>query len=501
MHDGFGCLLADGTMAILRRTMWELLIVSPEGTVGDRLRLERFSKKLPRYVSWTCKGTFLVVFYNRSWDLDIVEIDPHGRLFWFLPAQAAPIGIAGSVQLLPSGTLLLADPFRHVAIEVDRDGQVQWQFGEMDKPSGHARGLSSPSSIKCLADGQRIIADTRNHRILSVDARGCAREIRPRDSSLCDPTYADVLPNGHFLICDTGNARILELDRNGDTVWHFGDAFATRRHLSYPRSVAPSSPGRYVVADTGHDRIVDICDGEVVEKQFRGDDALFWPRCARTLPGGSLLVADARNGRIVEFASDGSVLRQLSGIQGNTPSTLRDPHDVRLLPNDHLLITDSPQNLVLEVDWSGAVHRVIGENGDVVLKDPHSAQEWEDGTWVISDTGHHRILIVGQDGKCRREVYSLHSDAAVFKLHLPRYSEVAPDGTLVIADTGHNRILGATLAGRFLWEFSHVPDSPLPGLNQPRWATLVSPSELLICDHFHHRIVHVTSIVDRDGAS
>jgi hypothetical protein len=28
-------------------------------------------------------------------------------------------------------------------------------------------------------------------------------------------------------------------------------------------------------------------------------------------------------------------------------------------------------------------------------------------------------------------------------------------------------------------------------LNQPRWATLVNPRELLICDHFHHRILHV----------
>jgi hypothetical protein len=31
----------------------------------------------------------------------------------------------------------------------------------------------------------------------------------------------------------------------------------------------------------------------------------------------------------------------------------------------------------------------------------------------------------------------------------------------------------------------------LPRLSQPRWVTLVEANEILVCDHFHHRILHV----------
>ena len=88
IDDGFGCLMGDGCIAIVRRTQWELVIVSPQGNIVDRLGLHAFSKRLPRYARWTDRGTFLVVFFNRSFELDIVEIDRQGQLLWYLPPGA-----------------------------------------------------------------------------------------------------------------------------------------------------------------------------------------------------------------------------------------------------------------------------------------------------------------------------------------------------------------------------------------------------------------------------
>ncbi|MDH3900249.1 MAG: hypothetical protein OEU51_04285, partial [Gammaproteobacteria bacterium] len=106
IDDGYGCLLDDGSMAILRRTKWELLIASPEGVIADRLHLDTLSKRLPRFVSWTCNGTFLIVFLNRAYDLDIVEIDQQGRLLWCLPSHVRHIGIIASAQLTHANTIL-----------------------------------------------------------------------------------------------------------------------------------------------------------------------------------------------------------------------------------------------------------------------------------------------------------------------------------------------------------------------------------------------------------
>jgi hypothetical protein len=68
---------------------------------------------------------------------------------------------------------------------------------------------------------------------------------------------------------------------------------------------------------------------------------------------------------------------------------------------------------------------------------------------------------------------------------------VIPDDTMVIVDTDHNRILAANPDGALIWELSGVPDSPLPRLCQPRWAKLVHRYEVVICDHFNHRILHI----------
>ena len=490
IDDGYGCLLDNGYMAILRRTKWELLIVTPVGRITDRLYLDTFSKRLPMYVSWTCNGTFLIVFDNRAYDLDIVEIDLQGRLLWFLPSHVRHIGIAASAQLMRSGTILIADPIRHVTIEIDRAGDVVWEFGKTKHPSSNTGYLSSPGSIRRMEDGRSLVSDTRNHRILLIDSDGNNSQLLLADGNLCDPKYADVLSNGNYLVCETGNARVVELDGQGHVVWQYGSPLMTRRFLSYPRSVDVTGSGGYLVADTAHDRIIEINDGQIRELPFLGEPGLFWPRCVRMLPSGSLLIADARNCRIVEVSDDGHVLRQLSHIDLDG-QTLQDPHDVRMLSNGHLLVTDSQSDLVVVVDWSGRVHQAIGLGGSVCLDDPHSAQQLDDGSIVIADTGHHRILVVDPHGKIVREISTVHTNSSCLRLHRPRYVEVIADGTMVIADTGHNRILATTMTGRLIWEFSRVPDSPLPLLSQPRWVRLLNRNEVVICDHFHHRIVHV----------
>jgi hypothetical protein len=491
IDDGYGCLMDDGSMAILRRTKWELLIASPDGDIKERLHLDTLSKRLPGLVAWTCNETLLIVFANRAYDLDIVEIDRQGRLLWCLPTQVKSVGIAASVQLTDSDTILIADPIRHVGMEIDRTGAVVWQFGEVGHPSNAINHLSSPCSIRHVGNGQCVVADTRNHRILRIDVEGTDCEVMPHDGTLRDPLYADVLDNGNFLICDTGNARVIELDEQGYIVWHYGASVVSSRLLSYPRSVEVTGSGGYLVADTAHDRIIEIIDGEIRERPFHDEPGLFWPRCVRMLPSGSLLIADARNSRIVEVSSTGHVLRELSHIDVDGPWALQDPHDVRLLPEDRLLITDSQQDLVVITDWSGCVYQIVGMNGYITLKDPHSAQQLHDGSIIIADTGHHRIVVVDSQGREVREIRAIKMDSANLRLHHPRYVEVTADDMMAIADTGHNRILAADLAGRLIWELSRVPDSSQPLLNQPRWLKLINRNEVVICDHFHHRILHL----------
>jgi len=491
IEDGFGCLMDNGCVAILRRTNWELLIVSPDGEVTDRLRLATFSKRLPWSVAWTCNKTFLILFVNQAYDLDIIEIDFKGRLLWSHPANGRNIGIVMSAQLTPSNTVLVADSMRHVAMEIDRAGNIVWQFGETKHPSRDIDHLSSPSSIRRAEDGRSVIADTRNHRVLLLDAGGADCQMVHHDGTFRDPAYATLLDNGNCLVCDSGNKRVIELNEQGYIVWDYGAPVVSRRLLSYPRSVDVNGSGGYLIADTAQDRIIELVDEHVREIPFKGEPGLFWPRCARMLSTGSLLIADARNRRIVEVSADGQVLNQLTHIDLDGRRELQDPHDVRMLADGRLLITDSSQDLVVVTDWSGKVYQSVGGKGTGVLKDPHSAQGLEDGGIIITDTGHSRIVVADASGAVVNEFDCIMDGVVQYRLHRPRYVEVTTSGTMVIADTGHNRILAATLEGDFLWELSTIPDSLQPLLNQPRWVRLIGEDEVVICDHFHHRILHL----------
>jgi hypothetical protein len=216
------------------------------------------------------------------------------------------------------------------------------------------------------------------------------------------------------------------------------------------------------------------------------------------LPSGSLLVADGRNGRVLEVAPSGEVLRALDRLDGGL--SLDDPHDVRLLPNGHLLITDAPLGLVVEADWNGQIFRTIGgDAGPETLRDPHSAQLLENDLVLVCDSGNHRVLWVGADGAAVSELRAFGSDSAWFRFSGPRYAEVSPTGVLVVADTGNNRVLAGAESGELLWELASIPGTRLPFLNQPRWAQLTTADEVVVCDHCHHRVLRLRW--ERQGTS
>ena len=196
--------------------------MSPEGRITDCLYLDTFSKRLPMYVSSTCNDTFLVVFNNRGHDSDIIEIDLQGRLLWTLPSNVRHIGIPASVQLTRVDTILIADLIRHVAMEIDRSGELLWQFGKTKHPSRKADYLSSPMSARRIEDGRSLISDTRNRRIVIVDSQGDLiieiSSIRKDSGSMRKhrPRYVEVTPEGTMVIDDTGHNRILAIQPSGN---------------------------------------------------------------------------------------------------------------------------------------------------------------------------------------------------------------------------------------------------------------------------------------------
>jgi len=500
VEDGFGCALPDGRLALLRRTTWEVLIVAASGTIESRIDLCPVSKRLPRVATATPRGTVLVAFVDSVFEVDIAEFDPSGGMLWYLPRDAARIGCPSNVCLSETGNILVADDFRHTVLEIDRDGRVVWQFGDPKHPAHSDRHLSAPKSVRPLPGGRRLVADSGNHRVIVVEGDRCVQQIAPGDADLRAPAFAELSPDGGLLICDTGNGRIVELDsgapdRGPKRQW--GTTLAERRAFSFPRSIEVRGD-RVLVADTAHNRVVEI-DAERRETWDSGGAAgLFWPRSARRTPTGSIVVADGRNSRIAELGPNGELVRELRAIEGDGRIALSDPHDVRALANGRLLLADSALDIVAEVDWNGHVHRLLGGDAPTHLDDPHTVQLLDDGQLLICDSGNSRLVWVGEDGRIRRELTALSAGSCHSLLSRPRFAEISTDSILLIVDSGNNRVLAADLEGELIWELASIPDSPISRFDQPRWAQLLSRDEVVVSDHSNHRVVHLKH---RNGAS
>jgi hypothetical protein len=491
IHDGYGCLTRDGGIALLRVTKWEVQLLSREGQLTRTLGLSALAKQPPMLIAATDRDSLLVAFVDRLFEVEIVEIALDGQLLWHLPASGHRFGCPASLQRLPNGNLLIADEFCSTATEIDRHGAVVWQFGKEKDPAKRPDRLSNPHFVQRLPDGQRLIADTRNHRILDIQDSRPAETIHPRDTELCCPTSATRLSDGRFLICDAGNARVLELDADRRVAWQFGDTPIERHWFSFPRSVEWSGPEDYLVADTANDRVVQVRNGEIRTWPTPGAAQLFWPRCARLTPAGTLLVADGRNSRVVELSSTGQIVNELRQLDLEGGLLLRDPHDVRLLADDTLLVVDASLDLVTVVSWAGQVLWSAGRGSGTDLRDPHSAQRLDDGSILICDTGNSRILRLDRSARVANELQMVRCGPVRYRFNRPRYAEITDDGAWLIVDTGNNRILGANADGECAWELAQLPDSPIRWLNQPRWARLINQHELLVTDHLHHRVLHL----------
>lgn len=498
MTDAYGRALGAGRVALLRRSKWEITLVASDGTFEAGIGLWTISKRMPRQIAPTPFGGLLVLFLDRVGEIDLVEIDLKGRLLWRL-REASRFGAPGGLQKLHNGHVLFADEVRHLAVEVAPDGSIAWSLGRRGDPSAAVDRLSSPRSIQEAHGGERVIADTRNHRILGVEPSGRVRAIMPRTDSFTSPSYSVRLDNGNYLVADTGNRRALEVKATGDVVWEIGHPIAVERAFSFPRSIEPTIQGGVLIADTGNNRLVETNGGGLTQLPAGDDANLFWPRAATRTPRGSIVIADGRNSRIVELAPDGRVIRELNAVRLDGATPFDDPHDVRALSNDRLLIVDAPLGLVVECDWEGEVHRVVGRDGHDELKDPHSAQPIGEGRWLIADTGNDRLLVVGANGRESREISGVFGLDGERRLHRPRFAHRVEPGVIAIADTGHNRILAMDDEGRFLWEVDAIDHPRLQGLDQPRWLYLLGPRELLVCDHYHHRILHLVD--DGEGLS
>jgi len=70
---------------------------------------------------------------------------------------------------LANGNVMIADRGNHRVIEVDRNRQIIWQYGTSGASGSGDNQLSYPWVAFTLANGKMLIANYDDHRVIEVD--------------------------------------------------------------------------------------------------------------------------------------------------------------------------------------------------------------------------------------------------------------------------------------------------------------------------------------------
>jgi outer membrane protein assembly factor BamB len=274
------------------------------------------------------------------------------------------------------GNLLISDQFNNRVIEINRSGDIVWQFGIGPTDI-------SAKSIVGVNDAQRVGSTT-----------------------LMAGTGA---PPGFEPACPSGCAdnRVLLVSHRGRVLWQYGQFGVTgsgRNELNTPVQNTWTPNQTVLITDQGNQRIIEVDLNKEIIWQYgqtgvsgSGSNQLNNPNSAELLENGHILISDENNNRAIEVTRGYKIFAAFTA--GGTVSGVAFASRLR---NGHTLITDSNNSRIVEVD---AHDRPVWEY--MTNTDKHSnpmplptrAIRTEDGKTIISDQFNHRVIVVNEDGE------------------------------------------------------------------------------------------------------
>ena len=287
------------------------------------------------------------------------------------------------------GNTLIADQFNNRVIEVDRHGNIVWQYG-----LGPAD--FSPNSIVGTNDAQRVgdltlMAGTGvppnqpeapnctnssgcpDNRVLLVDRGGNIvwqyGTFGPGGSGpnqLNTPVQNTWLPNAHILITDQANERIIEVDLNKNIVWQYGTTGVSGsgdNQLNNPNCAELLENGHVLICDENNNRAIEVVPtpplGGNIVATFTALGTTSGLAFASRLRNGNTLLTDSNDNPVWEYFT-------CTGTGCNLPrGTGPLPTRAVRLRHGHTLISDQYNHRVIEVNHGKQIVRTFGALGAI----------------------------------------------------------------------------------------------------------------------------------------
>jgi predicted membrane-bound mannosyltransferase/sugar lactone lactonase YvrE len=285
----------------------------------------------------------------------------------------------------PAETVDIKDPTEGKAISLDADLIIGADQAEPVM-------LNAPRSLAFAPDGTFYVADSRDNRIVHLDASGkmlgtwgtgtpdcpyaSAPAVNPAIGTFCEPWGVAVGPDGSVYVSDTWNHRIQKFTPDGQPITAWGQYGQADQPDGFwgPRGIAVDAEGNVYVADTGNKRIV-VFDAQGTYKTEFGsaglDPGQFDEPVGIAIDSDGLVyVTDTWNQRVQVFEPNEdktlfTPTRQWD-VFGWYGQSLDNKPFIAVNQEGHVFVTDPEQYRIIEFTGDGEVVRTWGDLGDTM---------------------------------------------------------------------------------------------------------------------------------------
>ena len=362
------------------------------------------------------------------------------------PATMTALNTPVETALDPAGDLYISEA-RRVREVTAATGIINTVAGDGtfgysgDGGSALMAVLNTPTGL-VLNNGSLYIADRGNDRVRAVAPSGTIATVAGNgtasyagdglpaaSASLNSPTGLAFDPSGNLYIADTLNSRVRIVPLTGIIATFAGDGIttgyggegdpATLTPLNQPAGVAADTSGNVYIADTGHNRVIQVDPAGNIETVAGNGTAgamsgeLYNPSGLAVDSGGNLFIADTQNHRIEMLATSGTISTVAgtgsSGFSGDggpaLSAELSYPSAVAVDADENIYIADTGNNRVRLVTPDGNIATIAGTgvaayNGDtgpaleVALFNPGGLAVDSQGDVWVADTGNNRVRML-----------------------------------------------------------------------------------------------------------
>lgn len=249
-------------------------------------------------------------------------VDSTGKVLWSMENKTE----VHDIQLLPNGNILVPTNRTTVA-EIAPDKSIVWSYTA--KPKSGYTGAIEIHACQRLDNGNTLVAESGNKRIVEVDQKGAiVREIpltvdQPnahRDTRMVRKTAANT-----YLVCHEGDGKVREYDTTGKVIWEYALDLAGRPrsgghgvegHGTEVFGAVRLNSGNTLIAGGNANRVIEVDrTGRIVwalEQKDLPGITLAWVTTLHVLPSGNIIVgnchAGPENPQLIEVTRDKKVV-------------------------------------------------------------------------------------------------------------------------------------------------------------------------------------------------